>query len=209
MGCVVVYVHGLWFTGAEALVLRRRIAQALGAEERAFSYPSVAATISDNAAALGRFLASLPADTLHLVGHSLGGLVILRLFENPPALAPGRIVLLGSPVNGSRAAHGFARLPGARQMMGRGVEQEVLTVRPRRWRGTRDLGVIAGRTRWGLGRLVARLDEPNDGTILIEETRLAGATAQIVVATSHSGMLFSRVVARQTAQFLRHGEFEH
>jgi pimeloyl-ACP methyl ester carboxylesterase len=208
MACVVVYVHGLWLTGHEALLLRRRIAHALGADVRAFSYPSVAATISDNAAALGRFLTSLPADTLHLVGHSLGGLVILRLFENAPALAPGRVVLLGSPINGSRAAHGFARLPGGRRFMGRGVEEEVLTVRPRLWSGVREIGVIAGHSPWGLGRLIAPLEGPNDGTILIEETRLPGATDQIVVPVSHSGMLFSSVVARQTAQFLRHGKFD-
>ena len=37
--------------------------------------------MSANAQALGKFLTQQRAETLHLVGHSLGGLVILKLFE--------------------------------------------------------------------------------------------------------------------------------
>ena len=47
MSTVVVYVHGLWQRGAESLWLRRRLAQELKAEARAFSYPSVTADAGD------------------------------------------------------------------------------------------------------------------------------------------------------------------
>src|ERR1700737_2177034 len=108
MGTVLVYVHGLWLGGGEAVWLRRRLAQDLQADARAFSYPSVAADASTNARALARFLTAIHADTLHLVGHSLGGLVILKLFEDDSEaqtrLPPGRIVLLGSPLRRRRPA---------------------------------------------------------------------------------------------------------
>src|SRR6266851_4483903 len=123
MSTVVVYVHGLWLTGIEGGLLRKRLARDLGAETRAFSYASVTSSITANAQALGRYLSELRADTLHLVGHSLGGLVILKLFESGEGAAqlpPGRIVLLGSPLNGSRAAQNLARLPFGKKILGRG-----------------------------------------------------------------------------------------
>lgn len=207
MSAVVVYVHGLWLKGREAAWLRRRVSQELAAQTRAFSYPSVGADVRANAQALGQFLTETPADTLHVVGHSLGGLVILKLFEDAPPLPPGRIVLLGSPVRGSRAARRLAQLPFGRTIMGLTVDDELLTVRQRRWDAARDLGIIAGDLGFGLGRLVGHFAEPNDGTVAVEETRLDGATAHLVLRVSHSGMLFSAAVAQQTAAFLRTGSF--
>jgi pimeloyl-ACP methyl ester carboxylesterase len=211
VGTVVVYVHGLWQSGGEALWLRRRLAQDLGAEAVAFSYPSVAANVTANALALAKYLSAVRADTLHLIGHSLGGLVILKLFEQSPemqaALPPGRIVLLGSPLRGSRTARNLARLPFGRRIMGRSIHEEVLMARDRQWNRSRELGVIAGDLGFGLGRLVGTLGGPSDGTVLIEETQLEGAADRVVLRVSHTGMLFSAAVARAAAGFLRTGRF--
>jgi pimeloyl-ACP methyl ester carboxylesterase len=206
---VVVYVHGLWLTGIEGGILRRRLAKDLSAETRAFSYASVNASMAANAQALARFLSELRADTLHLVGHSLGGLVILKLFENgdDARLPPGRIVLLGSPLNGSRAARNLARLPFGKKILGRGVAEELLREHERRWKGQRDLGVIAGSLSLGLGRLVGVRGVPSDGTILVDETRLRGMSQHLVLRVSHTGLPFSATVARQTGAFLRSGNF--
>jgi ABC-type transporter Mla maintaining outer membrane lipid asymmetry ATPase subunit MlaF len=76
-----------------------------------------------------------------------------------------------------------------------------------RWNGGRELGVIAGASGHGLGRLLGPLREPNDGTVLVEETDLPGASDQVTLNTSHSGMVFSGAVARQVAAFLRDGRF--
>jgi pimeloyl-ACP methyl ester carboxylesterase len=206
---VVVYVHGLWLTGIEGGILRKRLAKDLSAETHAFSYPSVNSSMAANAQALAKFLSELPADTLHLVGHSLGGLVILKLFEGGDAdwLPPGRIVLLGSPLNGSRAARNLARLPLGKKILGRGVEEELLSLRERRWQGQRELGVIAGSLAVGLGRLVGVGSAPSDGTILVDETRLPGIRAHLVLKVSHTGLPFSPTVARQTGAFLSSGNF--
>jgi len=169
---------------------------------------SVSAGAAANALKLAQFLAQIPADTLHLVGHSLGGLVILKLFEIAPPTALGRIVLLGSPVCGSRVAQRLADLPYGKKILGLTVDDELLKPRLRRWEAARDLGVIAGDVGLGLGRLVGRFAEPNDGTVAVSETYLEGAADHWVGRASHSGMLFSAAVARQAAAFLRSGRFE-
>ena len=209
MSTVVVYVHGLWLSGNEAGILLRRLGRQLNAKTRAFSYASMTSSISDSARALATFLREQRADTLHLVGHSLGGLVILKLFENgeDAQLPPGRIVLLGSPLNGSRAAQNLARLPFGRKIMGRGVREDLLTERQRRWTGQRELGVIAGSVGIGLGRLVGVFGAPSDGTIFVEETRLPGILDHLVLRVSHTALPFSSTVARQTAAFLSDGNF--
>jgi pimeloyl-ACP methyl ester carboxylesterase len=213
MSTVIVYVHGLWQRGAEAVLLRRRLARDLGADARAFSYPSVAADATIAARALAEYLCAIRADTLHLIGHSLGGLVIVKLFEeHSGALAQlplplGRVVLLGSPLRGSLTARNLARLPFGKAIMGRAAGEELLVPRERRWIAQRDLGVIAGDLGVGLGRLVGRLGGASDGTILVEETQIEGAADRVVLRVSHTGMVFSAAVARQAAAFLSTGRF--
>jgi hypothetical protein len=69
------------------------------------------------------------------------------------------------------------------------------------------LGVIAGEHAMGMGRLLGRMPAPSDGTVQVTETDLPGATAQIRLYVSHSGMVFDAEVARQVAVFLREGRF--
>jgi hypothetical protein len=214
----VVYVHGLWLNGWESALLRRRLSGRMGCETSAFSYPSVSAGAAANARALGAYLERMSADTLHLVAHSLGGLMVLELFDSvltaegkfPSGrpLPPGRVVLLGSPVQGSSAAQNLARLAFGRSLMGLTANQVLVAARARRWNGSRDLGVIAGSLSLGFGRLTGSLRGPNDGTVLVEETRLPGAAEHLTLRTSHSALVYSAAVARQAAAFLRDGRFE-
>jgi hypothetical protein len=59
----------------------------------------------------------------------------------------------------------------------------------------------------GFGRLTGRLDGANDGTVLVEETRLPGATEHLTLRTSHSALVYSKAVARHAVAFLREGRF--
>lgn len=214
---MVVYVHGLWLNGWESLLLRRRLSRQLRCEALSFRYPSVGVGLRENAQALAAFLARVRADTLHLVGHSMGGLVILELFEGghmvqkggarSVALPPGRIVLLGAPVRGSRAARNLAQLPFGRRILGLTAHEVLLPASDRSWPGARDLGVIAGNLPVGFGRFMGPFDSPSDGTVLVEETQLSGAKQHRTLRTTHSGMVYSALVARQIASFLRDGHF--
>ena len=203
----VVLVNGLWLTDLALWLLARRLRRA-GFQTFTFSYPSVRQDLRTSAACLHDFLARVPGATVHLVGYSLGGLVIRALFHFHPQLRPGRIVLLGSPQTGNRAAQMLARARPGRALLGRAVA-ELIAGTPQHWSWpARETGVIAGSRSVGLGRLVARLAVPNDGSVAVEETTIPAAHARLVLPVAHFAMLLAPVVARQVARFLRAGTFE-
>jgi len=204
----VILVHGLWVHGLVMALMRRRVAR-YGYQVLAYSYPSMRLTLSENAERLGRFCRDIAAPRLHFVGHSLGGLIVLRMLEFAPYLKPGRVVLTGAPVAGSFAALRLARLPGGRMALGRSASHWLESSRAAAGAG-REIGVIAGSLPIGLGRIVAPdLPAPSDGVVSVAETRLPAMRDHIVLKVSHSGMLVSRDVAQQICAFLRDGQFVH
>lgn len=194
--------------GFELGVLKHRLETSGPFRPIAFSYPSLAGTMSDHVRGLIDFSHTQKTEQLHFIGHSLGGLVVLRALQLTGDLPPGRAVLLGAPLQGSKAAQGVARLlPFGKAILGSAVNEECIESAPREWSGRREVGVIAGSMGMGFGRLFAQLEGDHDGTVTVEETRLPGAKDHIIVETSHTGLLFSAEVARQAANFLREGSF--
>lgn len=204
----IIIVHGLWMTGLELGVLQHRLHVDHGFEPSIFSYPSITGSMADHVASLRDYVQKHDAETLHFVGHSLGGIVVLKLLEAYGDIPPGRVVCLASPMQGSCAVDGFARWPFARAALGAAICEEVLSTRRRKWDGRRDVGIIAGSLSIGLGRIFADFNEPSDGTLLISETKLDGAKGHIVMPVSHTGIVFSAEVTAQIAKFLREGEFD-
>lgn len=190
-------------TGAEAILFRNRLA-AYGFDVRQFHYQSISQPPEQVLDALAAEVRRHDGP-VHLVGHSLGGLVILRLLAREPALGVGRVVLLGSPVNGSAAATGLSRFAGSGWLLG-AMASELLSDAPRAWHGTTPVGVIAGTQSLGLGCLVAGIEGPNDGTVAVAETKLEGESAFLELPVSHVGLLLSRRVVAATAHFLEGGE---
>ena len=103
----VIVVHGLWVSSWIMQLLAFRLGRC-GYAASCFSYNSMRAALSQNALLLARAAAALEAKTVHLVGHSLGGLVVLQLLEQNTDPRIGRIVLMGSPSSGSYAARAAA-----------------------------------------------------------------------------------------------------
>jgi len=195
----VVFVHGLYMTGLELSLLRLRVGQA-GFEAHQFHYHTVLEPVRANAERLADYVTGLKPESLHLVGHSLGGLVILRMFELGAEIPPGRVVLLGSPVKGSLAARNIvARNFG--WILGQSGPDGLAEEYDPKWNGERELGVIAGTGGFGLNPLRPDLPEPHDGLVSVDETRLAGATDYTEVKTTHTGLLFNPEVAEQVIVF--------
>ena len=206
MNETVVLIHGLWMPRHVCGYLARALRRA-GFAPRLFGYPSMHASLDENAAALASYVVALDGVPFALVAHSLGGLVALRMLERARPAGLSRIVLLGSPVNGSAAARWLTAQRWSRPLAGHSIPAFTAPGSVSAPAGIA-AGVIAGTLRIGLGALLVRnLPLPNDGVVAVEETRLAGAADHITLPVSHSGMLLSPEVARQSAYFLAHGRF--
>lgn len=202
----VVLVHGIWMNGLEFWRLRRKLERA-GYECHIFKYRERRRPLAETATRLHEFLATIDAPVVHFVGHSLGGLVLLHLFNQYPFTTKGRIVLLACPVNGSAVAKRLARPRLTRWLLGQSMEQGLDGDAPP-WKSWQDIGIISGTFPMGLGLIVGGPDLPHDGTVSVEETMLRGATDALLLPVSHFGMLFSSEVAEQVIIFLRAGKFD-
>ena len=205
-----IFVHGLWLTGIESLWLRRRLAAHHGYGVEVFTYGTRSESLTS---VLSRLHARVMASdaTVHLLGHSLGGRVVLRYLREQvtahPSSPVGRAVLLGSPVGGSAAARSLAEFRLGRAIIGEVALQQLLANAASDTALPREVGVLAGRLPLGLGGLLARFKGPHDGVVAVSETVLPSAKDQLVLPVSHTGMLLSATVADAVAHFLRYGHF--
>jgi len=161
--------------------------------------------------------------TLHGVGHSLGGLVLLAvLLDPPPPWQAQRLVTLGSPYRGARVAADLAPWRAARRYFGPVLAdlapgstalRMALAQRPMRL----EVGVIAGAGRLRPLAPAVLLDRrralmrTTDGTVELRSALGASwlfpQTDRLIVPVSHTLLPTSPTVIRATAAFLEHGHF--
>ena len=203
-GVQVILVHGLWY-GPWAMAFLARCLRLQGFVVRQFAYSPTASSVAVHAGRLACFARQSDARTVHFVGHSLGGLVIARLLAGSQWPAPGRTVLLGTPLQGSRVARKVLKLPGGAVLLGQAAA-DLCRGQPDPLEG-REIAMIAGCRALGLGRLLGRPAGAGDGTVELSEADGAGLAGRLVLPVSHTGMLYSREVAQQVGGFLRDGRF--
>ena len=207
----VVFVHGIWMPGAVMARMKQYLEHDHGFRGHLFSYASIRGTLDENAELLADFIRDLDLRETHLVGHSLGGVVSLRMLALNDEAPAGRVVCLGSPLCGCRAATSISQHSWGSSVLGKALVAGVLDEAASEWAApltsTREIGIIAGTRPLGLGRLVTRFDEECDGTVAVSETRLPGAKAHLCMPVTHMGMTVSHDVADQVAAFLQRGEF--
>lgn len=203
----VIVVHGLWMTGVESFLMRRHLQTQTDWSVVSFSYASVRGSLEDIVARLARFVDKQTTETVHLVAHSLGGIVVHELAHTVGFNRGGRAVLLCSPIQGSQVAARLAKVPLGKRMLGGTVCKTLIRPARRIWQANTEVGVLAGTRGMGLGRLVGGFQGPNDGTVSLAETELPGATDSVALSVSHTSALFSTAVAAQIVFFLSHGRF--
>lgn len=202
-----ILIHGLWMHGL-VLLPHQHWLRGEGFSVRRFSYPSWRCGLADNVHLLSSLVDETPGGVIHLVAHSLGGLVALDMLSREPDVRIRRIVLLGTPYAGCHCGNLLARQPVLNVLVGRTFKDWFSLPRPSMQPDV-EIGVIAGTHPFGLGCLVPGLAHPNDGLVAVNETRIATAKDKITLNVSHSGMLVSRLCARQIGNFLRTGNFVH
>ena len=145
-----------------------------------------------------RFASQLAQRTLapvHLEGHSLGALVIYRMFETGRRAGTDQRRFLAAwcpraaPVQGSQSGRALARMAPARIAGTAGTQELALESAAVNATSLETRGATGrdGRSDnpYGLGLSLVRLPGPNDGTVAISETSIEGATDRCVVHASH------------------------
>jgi triacylglycerol lipase len=198
----------------------RRLANAL--ERRGYrvwnlGYASRTATIAQLGTAVAtQFTSIAPGERLHVITHSLGGIVLRAAVAAQliPAERLGRVVMLGPPNGGSELVDALGGLP----LFGRlyrgmtGPAGLELGTGPRDVPGqlppvSFELGVIAG-SRNVNPFFAALVPRPNDGKVSVASASVAGMRELIVMPHAHSFMMRVPAVIAQAIHFLECGAFE-
>jgi pimeloyl-ACP methyl ester carboxylesterase len=148
---------------------------------------------------------SLDGRAAHFIGHSLGGVLVLDMLNAHPEVGVASAVLLGAPVRGCLAGRRLGSARVGRWMMG--ACGTLWAERPARWRREAPLGVVAGTLPLGLGRVLGRLPDVNDGVVRVEETTVEGMAARVLVRQGHSLLIVSGSVNALIERFLATGRF--
>ena len=204
---VTLLVHGIWMQGVVMKVMGKML-EARGFRTHSVSYDFLKNSPEENAQALFDEIGQLGAQRINLVGHSLGGIVILHLMHRYPDLPVDRIVLIGSPVRGSHVAQRIHDSSVLRPLLGRSVEEGLLGGAPE-FSSDRPLGIITGSGKLGIMALLYPAGDTSDGVVRESETLIESATDRISLPLSHSTMIFSRKCSDYVANFLTTGRFRN
>lgn len=204
----VLLIHGLLSNPLEMAYLGVQL-EKHGLKTHYVFYPSIMKTLEENTQPIKEKIKDIgPVDTLHLVAHSLGGLLLAHLFEHGFEMPEGRILTLGSPIKGSVTAKELSKWPMTSDILAKSMPKALSGEGVPQWSSDRDWGMIAGTKNAGLGALIGGLPGESDGTVLLEETYHPSQKAHKTVDKTHTGLLFSKNVAKLTAKFLSTGAFD-
>lgn len=209
----VVLLHGLMRSSMSMNKMQRELDEA-GFATANVDYPSRDHTIEELAdMAVPDGLAACrefdDVERIHFVTHSLGGILVRQYLSEQTIDDLGRVVMLGPPNQGSAAADEMLGVPGydwvngpAGRQLGKGEDSLPLRLGPANF----ELGVIAGnRTIDPITSAV--LENPDDGRVSVEDTKLEGMTDFVVVDHSHAFMMRMRKPIELTVAFLKDGSF--
>ncbi len=208
----VVLLHGLARTSRSLRKMERALQDA-GFATLNLDYASrlrpIEALVEDIHPAISGFAES--AGSLHVVTHSMGGLLARAYLARYRPTGLRRIVMLGPPNNGSQVADVLKDMALFRALYGP-AGQQIGTRQTDLFAGLLPdcaVGIIAGNRTLDPIASFFIVPRPNDGRVSVVSTKLEGMTDHIVLETSHSLMLRNRDAIAQTIAFLRDGRFSH
>jgi pimeloyl-ACP methyl ester carboxylesterase len=147
---------------------------------------------------------------IHFAAHSMGGLLTRVYLARYRPSRLGRVVMLGTPNQGSEIADLLKNLKLYRAYFGP-AGQQLTTARDHAKAllppVDYPVGVIAGNRSVYPVASTFVLPRPNDGRVSVENTKLEGMTDHLVIAASHPRLTRSPIAIRQTIAFLRDGRF--
>jgi len=202
---VVVLLHGLGRTHRSmwpmAFAARRRGYRVIN-----WHYRSTRRTIAEHAADFVRDIAPrlASASKVHFITHSLGGIIVRQILAKHELPNLGRVVMLAPPNGGSEVADVLAPFVSCvkpvRELGTDGITRTLPSA-------TYALGVIAG-SRSHIPLFSRWMNHvPNDGVVAVDRTRVAGMSDFLVLARTHTFLLWAPDAIGQTMRFLECGNF--
>lgn len=198
-------LHGMGRSRVSLLWLRHHLLSQ-GYDVHLFGYSTARQSLDEISRAFLAFVQQrAPGRSYHLIGHSLGNIIARNAFRFGYPDGLGRMVMLAPPNRPAKLAgelrHNplFRRLTGdCGRKLGDPTFYAELPVPPV------PFGVIAG----GRGQRLT-FDEPNDGIVAVEATKLSGMADWLLVPNIHSFIMNARVTREQCVHFIEHGRFHH
>ncbi|TPW20474.1 MAG: hypothetical protein FD126_1643 [Elusimicrobia bacterium] len=197
-------VHGMGRTRASMALLQHRLSRA-GYRTVNVPYNQTTQTLEEITARLRKTVAAESGKgPYHLVGHSLGNVVIRNGFKEGFAPGLGRVVMLAPPNAPARLARKLKDFLPYRWVTGdsgqRLADPEFYATLPT---PSVEFGVLAGDRGQSL-----TFSEPNDGIVAVSETRLEGMKDFRVLHRSHTFLMNAPEAAAQCLAFLKTGRFD-
>ncbi|MBL4661664.1 MAG: alpha/beta hydrolase [Alcanivoracaceae bacterium] len=194
----VVLVHGLWMSRWSFAFIAKYLS-AKGYKVYRFGYATTSKPFAFNMLKLQAFVNSRTEETVHLVVHSMGGILSMRCL--PKIKKTGKLIMLGTPVNGSQAAIAMGQKRWSSWLLKHASEPlENGVVDPQVFR---ESCMIAGTSSYiGISRLVTKLPKPNDGTVALKETQADWIDLHTTEKTNHFRMLFHKKIQYKIGAFL-------
>lgn len=197
--------------------IMRRLAGALETEGYATlnaSYPSLSkplVAIADGLVPRVSSFADCCDGPVHFIGHSLGGLVIRAYLARSRPANLGRVVMLGTPNQGSELADLVRKMKLNRLLLGP-VGRHLVTRRSAADEAqlgavNYPLGIIGGNRPSQPHLFAPFFKAPNDGKVTVERTHVAGQADHITLPLAHRALPRHPQVAEQVIVFLRTGRF--
>jgi pimeloyl-ACP methyl ester carboxylesterase len=206
-GKAVIVVHGLMRSSKSFAPMQEALEQA-GYLAIAFDYPSGHVDVHEAAGYLRSVIASLEGiEEIHLVAHSLGGLVIRAYAAEDPDPRVKRLVMLGVPNKGAELADLLKTNPVFRMVTGPAGQQ--LTTDPEGLIASLpvppfEFAVFAG-GRGNENGYNPLIPGDDDGTVAVESALLEGAGEAAVFPCRHFSLPTNEEIIERTIQFLRGG----
>ncbi len=218
-GETVVLVHGLGRSPASMAVLRNRLEHS-GYTVINWGYPSRSEPIEVLIAQLSEALViccSESTEPVHFVTHSMGGVLVRGFLAGEDAMGSaggsgpvlGRVVMLSPPSQGSEIIDAFADSRLLRMTLGPAAERlgtDSSSIAEELGPVEYPVGVITGSRSFNpIGSWL--IPGPDDGKVGVENARIDGASAFLVIPATHTFIMNRRDVADEIVHFIRNGTF--